>query len=112
MCWEFNAPISLNDIVLGVCRLDEDKKTVKKEVSFTASTSRTVTFMLKDKMIQTWVNQSVPNKNNKIDLGEDKFEWYPFVQIKADGVTVVFNPSANEPNSQITKYNPYNLIDP
>ena len=51
--------------------------------------------MMKKNAIHLWVNQSVPTKNNKIILEDIKYDWYPFIELSANGVTVVFNPFAS-----------------
>ena len=44
-------------------------------------------------------------------LGSENNEWYPYVELSENGTTVIFSPSSTEPKSQISAYNPYNLVD-
>lgn len=83
-----------------------------KQLNFTfnSSTSRTITFLVDESHIKAWVNDSALSKKNCKALEWDLSECYPYAKLTTQGSTVVFNPFATEPNTKISRNNPFNVL--
>eukprot|EP00347_Sterkiella_histriomuscorum_P007708 403347869 len=97
--WEFIAPISCNNIQMGVYN-----PVTKKELlnSFKTSTQRVITVCLdfNDESLKFWLNdRRSQNKTLKLPntLGESG-PWIPCVKISGDKNKIILNPFAKEPS--------------
>ena len=80
-------------------------------IELNSSTSRTVTFRLKELTLNIWVNGTKPNKKSNKTIKFDPLveKVYPCAKLKGKGNTLVFSPFLTTPVSNSTSYNPFDL---
>lgn len=97
---------------MGVLTAEANSIVNQVSFQFVSSTARTVTFLAQQGKVKAWVNNSVPIKNSQkaVNFSEGG-PWYPYVRMKGEGITVIFNPFASTPNTSITPMNPFNCLN-
>lgn len=106
-CWQFHVPGSLHGVELGVVHIGSNGGQRFLTFAFNSSSCRTVTFLVDNMVVKAWVNQSALSKKNCKNLEWDLSECYPYAKLTTQGGTVIFNPFSTEPNSKISKNNPF-----
>ena len=106
--WEWHAPQGLSSIEIGVC-ISRDNQIINYQLlQYNSSTSRTVTFELKQEVLYVWINGTKPNKKSKVALKYDpsKEKIFPCAKIKGKGNSLTFIPFLTTPINNSTS-NPF-----
>lgn len=92
--WEWFAPISLQKIKLGICKIEENEEVAYELFEFNSSTPRTVSFRVEGDQLTVLVNGHPPAKNpsKKIGFKSGKGQWFPCAKIEEKGNSLVFAP--------------------
>lgn len=92
--WEWFAPISLQKIKLGICKIEENEEVTYELFEFNSSTPRTVSFRVEGDQLKVLVNGHPPAKNpsKKISFEIGKNKWFPCAKIEEKGNSLVFAP--------------------
>lgn len=92
--------------------MKEDEIESEELVEFNSSTARTVSFCLKHKELNVWVNGTRPAKKSARTLQFDptRQKIFPLAKIKERGTTVVFSPFLTTSISEVSSYNPFGAL--
>lgn len=111
--WEWHAPISLQRVKLGICRLEENEEVRYELFDFNSSTPRNVSFAVRGAELLVWVNghplARSPKKNISYDSANNK--WYPCAKLQEKGNTIIFSPFTTAPTNAASLLNPFGKVD-
>jgi hypothetical protein len=111
--WEWHAPISLQRVKLGICKMEENEEVRYELFDFNSSTPRNVTFAVHGSELLVWVNGHPLARSPKKDITYDsaKNKWYPCAKLQEKGNTVIFSPFTTTPLSDVSLLNPFGKVD-
>jgi hypothetical protein len=111
--WEWHAPISLQKVKLGICKIDDNDEVNYELFEFNSSTPRNVTFSVQGKNLYVYVNGHPPTKNPSklINYDSAKNKWYPCAKLEEKGNTIIFSPFTTMSPTTASQLNPFGAIN-